>query len=270
MNNNVTWVLEKNVFSEKCFDQMVKTFLDKSIPFHLIKVIPFEHVIAGDIPETSGHVVIYGSLGFRLAASKCGWSNSFWTGPELDEHMVKERLSENYLNHDSIVCKFKDVPNHFVNSNYKDWADLLFVKPNEDNKNFTGEVFSRADFLKWIDHCEKYGYAGFDGDMEVVVSRPKTIGKEWRFVIVGGKISAASQYKDKGRLKVEPGAPEDVVDFVNQMISEYNPLPAFVIDVCENGGKYKVVELNTFNNAGFYDCDVESIINDVNSMLMEK
>lgn len=41
----------------------------------------------------------------------------------------------------------------------------------------------------------------------------------------------------------------------------------YVVDVCQVGDGFKIVEYNTFNSASLYDCDVAKIIDDVNEFV---
>jgi hypothetical protein len=58
---------------------------------------------------------------------------------------------------------------------------------------------------------------------------------------------------------------EDRVDerydaFARDMIAIWQPLEAFVLDVCETQNGFRIVEINTINSAGFYAADIQNIV----------
>jgi len=88
----ITWVLESDVFSEKCYDRMIKHFNDKYIPFHIVKVIPFIHEIEGIVPDIGGKCVVYGSIGTQKLAIDNGWAPGVWTNEQFNEKVIINKL----------------------------------------------------------------------------------------------------------------------------------------------------------------------------------
>ena len=62
--------------------------------------------------------------------------------------------------------------------------DQLFVRPDSPLKIFTGLTISRSTFDKDYDFM---GFYEFPVESLVVVSSPKTIRAEWRYVVADGK-----------------------------------------------------------------------------------
>lgn len=261
------WVIEKNVFSEKSYEKMKTHFISSGIVFHEISVIPFLHEIDGAEPVIENdNVVVYGSIGCQKLSERKSWFPGVWTGDGLSEDVVNSNLGVNYLNNDMIKIKLAEVSSHF------NVEDEVFIKPISDTKEFAGFVTSVADIDLWVDRMVKMGYVeGNISDLDVAVSSPKHIGCEWRFVIVDGKISSFSCYKQYGIVKPKRWTTNEAVGFVEECIKMHNPYDVYVVDVCQMyDGSYKVIEYNTFNSAGFYECDVEKIIDDINLMLENK
>lgn len=239
---------------------MVEHFKNNNIPYHIVRVIPFIHKIEGKVPQIDGPVVVYGSIGCRNMAQKQNWAPGVWTDDTINESALIENLGDLYLNSDAVVTKMKNVPSLF--------SGLVFMKPNTDTKEFAGTVFESEFITTWIQRQINSGYLDANiSELEVVASPVKNIGCEWRIVVVDGKISDYSCYRQHQTVMPERWIPDEAKEFAELVIQKYNPLPVFVVDICETDKGYKVVEYNTFNVAGLYDCDVGKIIDDINEYI---
>jgi len=257
----VTWVLERDVFSEECFSNMVDHFKKKNIPYHIVRIVPFIHEIEGKVPEISGPVIVYGSLGIHKLAKKHGWKPGVWSNDRFNESILIKALGQNALNHDIITCKFEDV------MKTSPW-ETFFVKPNTDTKEFAGMVTTKEEFNEWYMKMMTSGYF-FEGieQKEVVIGSPKNIGCEWRLVILNGKVIEYSIYRQYQKVMPAHECPQEVINFAEDMSKIYSPAPVFVMDICEAENGYKVIEANGFNSAGLYKCDVSVIIDEINGWL---
>lgn len=261
----VTWVLEKDVFSYRQEAEMISWLKENNVRFHQVRIIPFIHEIEGNIPDVSGPVVVYGSIGSQKVAERMKWTPGVFTGTEIKETELQHRFGSLYLNSDAKVCKFRDLPNLVVSG---EW----FIKPNTDTKEFAGTVIQATQMQYWVASMMKSGYLEEHFlDAEVVISKPKTIGCEWRLVIVDGKIAAHSVYRQYGMVKPEIWLPKEAEHFANKSISIYSPLDVYVLDICQiEDGSYKVLEMNTFNSAGLYACDVNKVMSTVTNFVEKK
>jgi len=250
-----TWVLEKDVFSYRQEAEMLDWLKENEVPYHQVKIIPFIHEIDGNVPDLGGPVVVYGSIGSQKLADQQGWVPGVFTGPEINETILQEKFGTMYLNSDAEVCKFRELASRVKSGS-------VFIKPNTDTKEFAGTVVTAEKLREWVDGMMKSGYIEESFlDNDVLVSQPKEIGCEWRIVVVDGKIAAHSVYRQYGILKPEIWLPEDAKTFVLSAVGVYNPLPVYVLDVCQvTDGSFKVIEMNTFNSAGWYACDVSKVM----------
>ena len=97
-----TWVLETNVFSEKCFDEMIAHFKAAGIPYETVRIIPFVHEIDGKKPviEPGGNVIAYGSLGIQKLCNREGWAPGVWYDPETFNYQAyADALGDLLLNY---------------------------------------------------------------------------------------------------------------------------------------------------------------------------
>lgn len=148
---------------------------------------------------------------------------------------------ENFVNETARVC----------HSGAIFWSDEeLFIRPLEDSKSFNGGIYNQNTFEK----------AAFSG---MVLTAPlKHIAKEYRFFIIDQEIVSASLYKVNGSLMTSPIIDEGATEFVKTMMPLF-PVEGYVIDVALVDGKYKIMELNCLNAAGFYDINLYRLINAV-------
>jgi hypothetical protein len=95
-----------------------------------------------------------------------------------------------------------------------------------------------------------------------VVAAPKEIAREWRLVVVGDRVIAASQYAKGGERAVTPDCPSEVRSFAQSMLVEvrWRPDPIFMLDVCESEGHLWLVELNSFSCSWLYQCDLSVVV----------
>lgn len=263
-----TWIIQREVGSNGVYEAMLAHFEAAEIPHHVIRIIPFSHEVEGDLPDVTGPVICYGSLGMRKVAASQGWAPGVWQSDGLGETATLAALGDLYLNADAVRMPLSAV---------HDWwkaqglGKRFFIKPDSDAKVFAGSVMDGIEFWEWDERLRNADW--FKGnDHLVVVSSGKTLGREWRFVIVGDKISDASLYMNFGRVIPQRGAPDKVYDFVMQAHAKHAPAPVYVIDIVETEedlGELKVIERNTFNHSGLYACDVPTVVNDVSAYVRQ-
>lgn len=272
-----TWVLETNVFSEKCFDEMIAHFKAAGIPYETVRIIPFVHEIDGKKPviEPGGNVIAYGSLGIQKLCNREGWAPGVWYDPETFNYQAyADALGDLLLNHDMKRMALSHLPAYLVGKPEKPF----FIKPNGDTKEFAGTVLSPAEADDWIKQMRDSGYID-EADFDVIVAPVKTLGCEWRAVVVDGVIASCSLYRQWNTVRPERHIIPEVELVIQQAHKRHAPADVYVVDIAQveafddNGWRYwqyKVIEYNTFNSAGLYDCDVAAIIDSINEMVMRK
>jgi hypothetical protein len=262
----VTWVLEKDVFAHDLFDKMVHHLASNSIPFHIVRIIPFIHQIDGPVPEIVGPCVVYGSIGIQKLAKTHGWVPGVFTDEGFNGSNYAANLGDLFLNYDSQVMRLSEVHSKMMHG---DWPEF-FIKPNGDNKEFAGTMMSYLDFHDWHKNMMSIGYLETD-DFDVFLSSPKKLGCEWRVFVVDGKIVESSLYRQYQRVMPERHILPEVEAIVMEAHSRFVPAQAYVIDVAQvmvgDDVQFKIIEYNTLNSAGFYACEPAPIIDAINAML---
>jgi hypothetical protein len=263
------WVLQNNLFNEEANRELLSVLERHEIPHSLVKVIPFG---GGIEPELSfpvdEKIVVIGSVSLVKHAQNNGWTPGAWLNDNFSYENYNKHYGSEMLNFDSVITTFKEVPNIFASNQAG-----LFVRPNADGKEFAGTVFSEEDFLEWFDKiAQGDSMWSITMDTEVLVSKPKYIFSEYRCISVRGKIVTASQYKQGKRVLYSHIVPQPIIEYAQEMVDNWQPADVFVIDIAEAEKEFgisselKVVEINNFNSAGWYNCNVSKIVQEIEAL----
>ena len=140
----------------------------------------------------------------------------------------------------------------------------LFVRPDSPLKLFTGQLVGCDTFSADLEFMAFYE---FPPNTLVVVSSPREIDKEWRFVVVDGKVVTGCQYKDGARLDYQPHFDDQAYELATLVASvDYEPDPVWVMDICKTSdGKYHLLEIGGFSFADLYACDMKTVVTAVSA-----
>ncbi len=254
----VTWVLEANVFAHRCFDEMVAHLRQRGQPHHVVRIVPFSHEVAGEVPMVENPCVVYGSIGVAKLAVKQGWFPGGWSSEELSCTEYARQLKDLYLNRELIVCHLSEAE---MRADGLGWENF-FIRPNSDGKAFPGGVVSRSYIADWVSQMRSTGLLE-ENDVEVVLAPQQETGREWRTVIVGENITAFSLYRSHQRRWEERSIEPEALIAVQEAVKRFRPTEVFVVDVCETRDGMKIIEYNNFNTAGLYDCEVAAVIDSI-------
>jgi len=138
--------------------------------------------------------------------------------------------------------------------------NCVFIRPDDGNKTFAGQIleFDDVDAFQQINMPYNYDLA--------VVSTPKNVMGEWRFVVNRfGKILAQSCYRYRGLKNLSPTAPEEAVQVVKKILETgFYPDDIFCIDIAEGADhNYYLLELTAFSSAGLYGADKDAVVSGV-------
>jgi hypothetical protein len=143
---------------------------------------------------------------------------------------------------------------------------LIFIRPDDGDKKFSGQLLDLQDFDKFWDNnivCNA------KDDDSVLISTPKTITGEWRFIVKKDGIISCSTYFYQGQKTLIPNAPTGATSLVNDILSVgYHPDKVYAIDICQDAdGNFWLLEFNSFSSSGLYACNKRKIVDDVNSLV---
>lgn len=136
-----------------------------------------------------------------------------------------------------------------------DWK-RIFIRPVHDTKQMLATVIEKENF----DYSLELFRYGKEQGFEIMISEFKEIKAEFRLFIVHGKVVAHSLYKLNGSVCIAPTVPDEIIIKAEELSTIWTPADAFVMDFAETEDGFKVLEVNNINCAGFYACDIPSIV----------
>lgn len=135
----------------------------------------------------------------------------------------------------------------------------IFVRPDSPLKLFAGQIATHENFDADI---EFMGFYDFPPESIVVVSTPKTVTCEWRFVVAGGRIVAGSQYSRNGNMELNAKYSPDAHSLASSIAAlDFAPDPAWIIDICTTDDEqYHLMEIGGFSFSDLYACDKSEVV----------
>lgn len=254
------WILQTNFTNEPKWQEMIDTLIRFNIPYSVHKVIPF----VGELhpkPDVGNNAICFGSYSMRHTAKTEKWYPGVFDLEPFDFTQQLAHWGDEMLNAESIVGPLGQAM-------FPEDAELMFLRPILDSKSFSGQVMDAKEFTSWqhkIAVLKEDDGSTITGDTVIQMCHPIKIVDEYRYWIVKGKIVTRSLYKRGNKVIYSDVVDSHIDDYVNYCINIWQPLPAFVIDVCrvgnvETGITCKIVEINTLNAAGFYAADMQKLV----------
>jgi hypothetical protein len=218
---------------------------NNGIDYQEVGLIPFTHNFSEPVNFVPDY--IFGSTRFVHVCRQYGFPTfpGFSARPEFYP-------TDLYINNGEIM-KWGDVR---INS-------PKFIKPLHVEKFFTGRVFEDQDDLGKAQLSTSF--IDNENDVLVVVSDPVNIKAEYRFFVLGGNISTASMYKEKGEIRhIRIDDKHPAWYELEKILRAYGHIcPGFVIDMGLVGNTYNIVELNCIQSSGLYDIDTDRLCKDL-------
>jgi hypothetical protein len=139
----------------------------------------------------------------------------------------------------------------------------IFVRPDSPLKIFTGQTMSDSTYDKDLEFMAFYD---FPSESLVVVSSPKSIEFESRFVVVDGEVVAGSKNKVGEEIRLSE-TDEDSWRLAEEIArTGFQPDRAWVMDICRTiDGCYHLLEIGAFSFANLYGCDKRSVVDAVST-----
>jgi len=250
---SVTWIVQDNLGSTSTTAETLRLAVEsEGQKYAPVQIVPFSSELP-EMPEHEGKFVIYGRTTFIINA----WLDKKWRpGVFFDPIFFTPGMAltlwrEWMLNNDAQLVEVGDVP-------LLDYApdDMLFVRPNDDYKTFTGNVMSYEDLCKVFQNTTKDTVERLHLKSKLIIASPKVIDQEWRLFMVDKKFVTGSQYLPSQ----SSFAPPEVIELAEKVAREWSPSDVYALDVCSSNGELRVIEFNCFNGSGFYASDLEKLV----------
>lgn len=295
----VKWLIEKDIFRENAPDEMAEIAKKKGMDVVRVQRIPFSESVAvikhgcakqiysSNMPFCNGEcVVVYGSLNickqlmepkrwtptawFDLERFRCVSYYAHWGKYLLNEALMMMPWGELRRQSDAVYDKF--IPEG------EDTRDSvsIFIKPDSNDKIFSGKVVHFLQFEKWAKQ-EEDCYEISPETLVLVSGALEPLDVEWRFVICDRKVVTGTIYKIAGEtspLPLSADRPAPIALAEEIAAHPWQPAPVYVLDICATqmdpaGASYKVLECGPFNGAGLYKCDLEKVVDAVSAQALK-
>jgi hypothetical protein len=226
------------------------------------RFVTYREIVKGPTPLPPGAcVIVYGTYPtVRHAMLHHGWLPGGWCSPEnLDCATYYPHFTDFLLNrrHEILpgVAAIREKERLF-----REFArdGRVFARPTSVHKLFVGRLIAQEDFETALAPTR------YDSESRVVVAEPRELDREWRLVVAGDEVVAASQYAEGGAKSVAPSCPDEVFAFARAMLAavRWRPDDLFMLDVCESSEGLLLVELNSFSCSWLYACDFAAVVED--------
>lgn len=216
-------------------------------------------------------VVAHGSieLASQLAVHSPWWPGVYCDWDALDCARYYCAFGEHLLNANYVMLPFGELARRksFLFETFGA-SGSIFVRPSSCRKSFTGQTVQASTFEKDLDFMAFYDVAP---ETMVVVSSPKEIVSEWRFVVADQRAIAGSLYKSQGKLEKHPVSDNDVWQFAGKMAAnDFQPSRVWTLDVCRTpDGRLHLLEIGSFSCAELYACDMATVVREVSRIACE-
>ena len=249
------WLIQERFAHEDAYQVMIRTLEQAGIPYTLQeKVIPFVGELIPEPQINTNNVICMGAVALRHAAKRRNWTPGVYdmSDFEFEDHL--KHWGDRMLNADSQVVKFGEAQ----------YEGEMFIRPSRDTKAFTGMLCEASELKGWQEQVARLGKdpnGNLTSETLIQVCSPKPIFGEYRFFIVDGKVATASMYKfGSGVFLQEHNENSIYRECVEEALSVWQPLPAFVMDIADTPNGPKIIETNTINSSGMYAIDVQRLV----------
>lgn len=265
------WLIDKYIIQNTSYEDLPNIIENLGYEVKLIEYNHSFHKTDYDFHFNENDCVIpYTSL--QLARKLPFFIGQYFTENKFlySSYVSNTSLSNHlYLNSDGIFTTFRNLKENKYKFVKLFNTETFFIRPNSGAKLFTGTILDTNSWSSELNAIEQL--TGVVDDSLILISPKKEIEIESRFIIADGKVITGSTYMLKGFLYESINVDQSMVELAEIVAKDDNP-PALVYtcDIAKlQNGDVKLIELNSFNCAGWYASDIEKIIINV-SQLTEK
>lgn len=246
------WVIQENFSNEIGFERLIQAVRQRSLPFEIVKVIPFSHELLPEPIVPDGFVIISGSKILSKIAMERGWQPGAMLNDNFDFCVWQEKYRDFLLNDDATIIEFGKL----------DPTEPIFVRPCSDRKTFTGLIIEPENFRSWQAQILGIsdGYATLTPETLILSATPKQIFKEYRFFVVDGRVITGSLYRVGAHSQLSRDCDDSARTLAETAAKIWQPDSGFTIDIALTPVGAKVIEINCLTTSGFYEADVDAIV----------
>lgn len=267
--NNTHWIVE-NITHESSYDEIIKEIKNQGYPLKTL-MKGYKHSDLDEFRNNDAPVIFLGSIEITEIVKKQLSNNYPLTYCTPENYLCSKYMSYfgKYLFNDkyAMVSLSELQRQKFFYYGTFGKEALIFMRPDSGLKPFQAKLVDILDFDRFVTEEEQQKH------QLVVVSTPKTIVGEWRFVVTNKKeIIAMSTYRFQGQITKIPSAPIEATELVKELLEVgYYPDSIFCIDICQAGdSKFYLLEINSFSSAGMYACKKDILVKRVSEIVEQE
>lgn len=273
----VNWIFEKNIFSEY-EQQLVDTIKGSGQKCYLLDDshwnFDFDRSVKNKYKEEDC-VIFYGSLNLGQQL----WRNTnfipgiFLTVENYECYKYYSYYGDKMVNSQYMLLGLNDVKRLKDMFFEKFDCDEMFIRPSNGYKTFTGQLLPKENFDNEFDIFIKTQWV--DIDQLVLIAPKQNVREESRYIIMNyndtNEIIDGNMYMVDRELVPERIVDKKSLEYVNSVVNNYTPDKAFTIDIAKmDNGEYKVLEIGSFCCAGWYNMDLEKVVNSTNKLCINE
>ncbi len=268
------WLLETDTFLEGNPQRMFNLLGELQIPAKWIKYVPFEGNTFDQFPP-GDCVIVYGSLNLAAQIAKHKpWTPGLWNDPHALRcstyyaHWGQHSIQQDYAMFP--VGELRRLLPTLLSRFGVD--DRVFIRPNENDKSFSGSLINESNFARWFDQNTRC--YNLDPTSMAVVSRPQKILSEHRFIVADKVVITGSKYRIGDTLLDgldAAGFDTPARDYAQQLISNslWQPLRIYVLDIAQLQDRYALLEIGSINSCGLYGCELRPVLQHASRIALE-
>jgi hypothetical protein len=271
----INWIVEKYMF-EEYEEKLVQTIRNSGHNCLLVDDTDWRFDFDRDIKtkfKSDDCVFFYGSLqrGRQMLRDTAFIPGIFLTIDNYECYKYYGYYGDALVNGDYLIFGLNDIKEKIFNHLQ---TSSIFIRPSNGYKTFTGQLLSKDNFdEEFRVLCLSYG--GLDLDQLVLVSKCQSIKEENRFVVINengkNRIIDGNKYMVEREIVKQRIVDQDAWDYAETVINNYTPDKAFTIDIAKmSDGSYKVLEIGSFCCAGWYNMNLELVVNQINNLVINE
>jgi len=273
----VNWIFEKNIFIEY-EQQLVDTIKGSGQNCYLLDDshwnFDFDRSIKNRYTEEDC-VIFYGSLnlGQQIWRDTNFIPGIFLTVDNYECYKYYSYYGNKMVNSEYMMLGLNDVKRMSKMFFEKFGGDEMFIRPSNGYKTFTGQLLPKENFDYEFDIFIKTQW--IDIDQLVFIAPKQNVREESRYIVMNqndtNEIIDGNMYMVDREVLTERIVDEKSLDYVKGVVNNYTPDKAFTIDIAKmDNGEYKVLEIGSFCCAGWYNMDLEKVVDATNKLCVSE
>jgi len=260
------WIVQRNLLAENDLNQIKKACEKHDVEYFDTLVIPFTRELPKFPISDKYENIYYGSTTFMNNLYGQLKPKGLFYNENFSMINYINQWGDRMLNSDAASMNIEDF---LYSENYED-DEMIFIRPDGDGKEFDGQVVKYSTAKNFIQRHLEYD-SNITLASEIIVSPPYNVNKEWRCIIVNGKVVASSLYRMNFKLCKSVEVPKSVIHFAEERAKEYQPHDVFAMDIAlvndDGVPTYFIIECGCANSVGFYLCDINKYVKSLSDFI---